>query len=237
MYQKLKRFYKNHILSRPWLNNFVVRLIKHKKLFNRTKYRVKGKNNTFELKNTILLNVEFNIRGDNTKITIEENSVLQNVKFFIRGDSHRVHIKKNCKFSRGSLIWLEDNNGYLEIGENTLIEDVHFAITEPYSKIIIGKECMFAYNIDIRTGDSHSIIDLTTQKRVNYAKDVTIGNHVWLGANCKILKGVSIPNNSIVGTSSVVTKPIEEENSISAGNPAVVVKNNINWKIERIYDK
>ena len=36
--------------------------------------------------------------------------------------------------------------------------DVHIAVTEPGSKVQIGKECMFANDIDIRTGDSHSIL-------------------------------------------------------------------------------
>ena len=57
---------------------------------------------------------------------------------------------------------------------------------------------MVSKDVSIRTGDSHSIIDLKTKKRINFGKDVVIGNHVWLGLNTSILKGVRIGNNSIV---------------------------------------
>ncbi len=56
-----------------------------------------------------------------------------------------------------------------------------------------------------------------------------IGNHVWIGENALILKGVKIGDNSIVGAGSVVTKDVPN-NSIVAGNPARIIKNNINWE-------
>jgi len=238
MYKKsLRILYEKYIIKYPVLKKLIVRLYKYKKIRNTIKKKITGKNNTLKINHAIFINVSIDIKGTNNKIIVENGCVLKNVVFFIRGDNHTVYIKEDCIFSRGSLIWFEDNNGYLEIGEKTLIEDVHFAVTEPHSKIIIGKNCLFAYEIDIRTGDSHSIIDKSSNKRINYAKDITIGDHVWLAAHCKILKGASIAKNCVIGTSSVVSKPIDIENSISAGNPAVIVKNNIDWRIERIYDK
>jgi len=92
---------------------------------------------------------------------------------------------------------------------------------------------MLAYDIEIRTGDSHSIIDLNTHNRINYAQNVKIGNHVWLCADVKILKGVTIGKNSIIGTGSIVTKSIPD-NCIAAGIPAKVIHNNVTWKRPRI---
>jgi acetyltransferase-like isoleucine patch superfamily enzyme len=48
-------------------------------------------------------------------------------------------------------------------------------------------------------GDSHSILNLETGKRVNWAKDIQIGRHVWLGAKTKILGGAEIGENAIIG--------------------------------------
>ena len=236
MKNKLLIFYKKYILPNPFMNTFVTRLYKYKRIKNSIKKKIRGKNNQLKLVNNILVDVKVEITGNNNQIVIEEGSILKNVHFFILGDNHRIHIGKNCRFNRGSSIWFEDNNGYLKIGDGTSVEDVHFAITEPFSEIIVGKNCMFAYNIDIRTGDSHSIIDNLTKKRINYAKNISIGDHVWIAAHSNILKGVSIANNSIIASSAVVTKSIKDENSISAGNPAAVVKKNIDWKMERIYD-
>ena len=89
-------------------------------------------------------------------------------------------------------------------------------------------------NIEIRTGDSHSIIDKKDNIRINHAKSITINNHVWIGAHSSILKGTCINNNSIVATRSVVTKVFNEENIIIGGIPAKQIKNNINWLKERI---
>ncbi len=92
---------------------------------------------------------------------------------------------------------------------------------------------MFSANISIRTGDSHSVVDMH-DKRINPSKDVRIGNHVWVGNTVIMTKGVIVSDNSIVGTGSVVTKAFNEENIVIAGNPAHSVKRNISWKRARL---
>ena len=54
-------------------------------------------------------------------------------------------------------------------------------------------------------------------------KDILIGENVWIGMNCIILKGVVIGDNTIIGAGSIVTKNLEA-NCIYAGNPAKLVK-------------
>ena len=235
--EKYRYLYEKYILPKPNVYKVFMRFFKYKKLKNSIKKTVKGKNNKFLFNSSILINLVIDIKGENNSITIENGSILTNVKFYLRGNNHTIHIGKNCQFVSGGLIWFENHHGVLKIGDNTTIEDVHFAITEQYSKIIIGKDCMFAYNIDIRTGDSHCIMDMDNGKQINFAKDVYIEDHVWLASHCKILKGVQIKRNSVVGTSAVVTKAFESENLIIAGNPAKVVKTNINWSRERFCDE
>lgn len=53
--------------------------------------------------------------------------------------------------------------------------------------------------------------------------DVTIGNDVWLCANCTILSGVTIGHGAVVGTGSVVTRDVEPY-AIVAGIPARTVR-------------
>ncbi|MEZ4692180.1 MAG: DapH/DapD/GlmU-related protein [Ignavibacteria bacterium] len=50
-----------------------------------------------------------------------------------------------------------------------------------------------------------------------------IEDDVWIGANCFIMKGVTIGKGSIVGAGSVVISEVKPF-SIYAGNPAVFVK-------------
>jgi acetyltransferase-like isoleucine patch superfamily enzyme len=63
-------------------------------------------------------------------------------------------------------------------------------------------------------------------KRINYARDINIGKHVWIGAYVNILKGVTIGDNSIIGIRSIVTKNIPQ-NCIALGVPAKVIRENV----------
>jgi acetyltransferase-like isoleucine patch superfamily enzyme len=204
-------------------------------LSKKNKRKIRGFNNKIIIKSSIIKYVNFDIIGNDNYIYIDEKATLNQVIFKIKGNNHKVHIGKKCTFNRGSLIWIEDDNCSLTIGDNTSIENIHIALTEPNSKISIGSDCMLAYDIDIRCGDSHSVIDLETEKRINYAKDIQIQDHVWIAASSKILKGVVIGANSIVALGSIVTKNVAS-NVIVAGNPAKVVKTNITWDRKRIYD-
>ncbi len=234
MKNKLKNIYITIKLNYPSIGTFIKRLYVYNHLFNRIHKKIKGSSNKFEYRQVILNNVTFDIKGNNNNIVIKPGSILNNVTFFIRGDNHTVKIGENCIFTRGDSICFEHNDGLLIIGKNTTMEDVHIAVTESKSQIEIGENCMFAYDIDIRTGDSHSIIDAKSGIRVNYAQDIKIDDHVWLAAHCRILKGVIISKNSIVGTNAVVTKVFNEMGVILAGSPAKIVKRNITWDRENM---
>lgn len=213
----------------------VLRRIHHKKLLNSVRRLIRGKNNKIVYKNAILSSVVFDIDGNDNKIHIKEGCILNNVMFYIRGNNHRISIDKYCRFNRGGSIWFEDTDCSLFIGEKSTFEDVHLALTEPHSKIQIGRDCMFAYDIDVRTGDSHSIISQENNDRINYAKDVLIGDHVWIAAHSIILKGSCIPENSVVATGSVVTKSYVTKGIIIGGNPSRQLKEGITWSRERTY--
>lgn len=192
---------------------------------------VKGKNNKLVEKG-ILVNVTLDVVGNNNKIIINRGAMLTDMLIYIRGNNHLIDIRENCAL-RGGEIWIEDESSVLEIGKFTTIESAHIAITEPNRKIIIGEDCMFSSDIEFRTGDSHSIIDIDMNKRINYAKDIVVEDHVWLGRKTTVLKGVTIGKNSIVATNSVVTKDILPH-TINGGAPAKVLKHNVNWVRERI---
>jgi acetyltransferase-like isoleucine patch superfamily enzyme len=219
------------IIKKNSLLNLIAKKIEI--LCPRYKSPISGRNNII-INNGRLLKVKYDIVGDNNVIEFMQGSVLTNMMIYIRGNNHKLKIGKNCHYKGGS-VWFEDNNCEIEIGQKTTIESAHFAVTEPNKKITIGEDCMFSYSIEFRTGDSHSIIDNETKERINLAQNIFVGNHVWIGAHSIILKGVNIGNNSIIGTNSVVTKSIPI-NSIAAGIPAKIIRNNVDWVRERIYD-
>jgi acetyltransferase-like isoleucine patch superfamily enzyme len=193
---------------------------------------IRGTGNLFQADGARLSAVELDIAGDRNRITVGKGCQLYNLKFHLRGSDHVIEIGSNCRVTRGGMFWIEDDHCSLTIGQGTTMVDVHIAVTEPGSRVAVGEECMFANDIDIRCGDSHSILDAATGKRINFAENVSIGRHVWVAAHVVILKGVSIGADSVVASGAIVTKSCEP-GSLLAGNPAKVIKTGILWKRER----
>ena len=217
---------KNKILANVKNSAFLLNLLTGIYSFG-TRFRTKGsKNNTIKYNGSLLKRTFINISGANNTITIAPKNQLIDCSISIRGKNCKVYIENNCTLKHLEL-WLEDDGSEIFIGNTTSMEGGHIAATEGES-IKIGNDCMFSHRIEIRSGDSHSIFQKNTDTRINKAKSVVIGSHVWLGADAKILKGSVINNGAVIATAAVVTG-IVEENSVYAGNPAKKVKENIYW--------
>jgi acetyltransferase-like isoleucine patch superfamily enzyme len=104
---------------------------------------------------------------------------------------------------------------------------VRLSMHEP-GRIVIGDGCLFADQVEISISDMHSIIDAETKARINPAKDIVMGNRVWVGNRSMIMKGVTLADGAIVGAMSVVTRNVPS-NCVVAGNPAKVVRENATW--------
>jgi acetyltransferase-like isoleucine patch superfamily enzyme len=196
---------------------------------------IRGQGNIFSADGTSLSGVKVDIIGDNNRISIGAGCVLSNVHFRIRGSGHQIEFGENCRVSRAAVLWFEDHNGCLQVGSGTTMVEIHIAVTEN-SKVSIGEDCMLANDIDIRTGDSHSVIDTQTGQRLNFAGDVIISRHVWIAPHTVVLKGVTIGEKSIIATGAVVTKSCDA-GVIMGGNPAKVIKSGVSWKRERVSRK
>jgi len=233
----LREQYQKLVKNYPFIGSLIWRIY-HRKGLNSVSRMINGKNNTICYKNAILTSVIFDIKGNSNNIEIKEGCVLNNVKFYIRGNNHRILIDKHCIFNCSGNIWniyFEDSDCSLFIGEKSTFLDVHLALTEPGSQINIGRDCMFSSDIDVRTGDSHSIISVESNERINYAKDISIGDHVWIAPHCFLLKGSTIPENSVVATGSVVSRRYKTKGIIIGGNPSNQLMAGITWSHERFY--
>ncbi len=89
---------------------------------------------------------------------------------------------------------------------------------------------MFAFDISLRTTDSHAIIDAESKDRLNYAEDILIGNHVWIAVHAVILKGTIIKENSVIALKSLVSAKFTDSGIVIGGVPAKVIKKGINWE-------
>lgn len=144
------------------------------------------------------------------------------ILFFGKG---RIFFAGKAQFALGATLRC-DNNGTISFG-------VNFKANQNFScfsntEIKFGNNNLIGWNVNVRDSDGHDIIH--NEKIVNPNKAINIGNHVWITSHVDILKGASISDNSIVGFRSLVTKKFKDSNVIIAGNPASIIKTDINWK-------
>lgn len=173
-------------------------------------------------------------KGKGNKIEIGDYCRFRNVLIEIEGNNNTVHIGAGVMVYEHCYISVKGDGCNIYIDDKTTIGDASLFAEESHTSIRIGKDCMLGRKISISTTDFHSIIDVATGKRINPAKDVTIGNHVWIGADVAINKGVTIADNSIVGSNSVVTKRFEEPNIILIGMPAKKIREAVTWSRQKL---
>lgn len=130
----------------------------------------------------------------------------------------------NCTI-RGRIIVEKDS--HLTVGDG-LVCNGNVEIRSAEGKSIhIGNDCLFA-NPVIYNSDMHSIFDISSRLRINFAKDIFIAHRVWLAQGSRILKGSYINNDSVVAADSLVNSAYPA-NSLIGGSPARVLKTNISW--------
>ncbi|MBP5182198.1 MAG: acyltransferase [Lentisphaeria bacterium] len=96
-------------------------------------------------------------------------------------------------------------------------------------EITFGKNCGISWNTQFLDSDRHWIGDANGNK-INPDAPIHIGEHVWIGCNCTILKGVSIPNTIIVAAGSTVAKSISTPGCIvGQGSPLRTFREGISW--------
>jgi acetyltransferase-like isoleucine patch superfamily enzyme len=197
---------------------------------------ISGKNNTIHWAGAQLEHTKINIKGSGNQLFFAAGSSIKNCNIEVLGNNHKLIVEAGVVLTQSTL-WFEDQDCEIRIGADTTMQrNGHIAVTETGRKIEIGPRCMFSFDVDIRNGDSHTIFDQKTGKRVNAAKNIRIGSHVWLGAHTQILGGADIEENAIIGIRSLVKGPIEA-NSIAAGIPAKVLKTGYNWDSKRWPDE
>jgi len=132
----------------------------------------------------------------------------------------RAFIMQGCKIN-------VMQNAQLIIGDdfNMSVECVIIA----QKKIQIGNSSGISWESLVMDTDFHHIYD-EDGVEFNQPKEIIIGDKVWVGCKCTLLKGAEIPSGSIVAANSMVTKKLTGEKSIFGGNPIRTLKSNITWK-------
>jgi acetyltransferase-like isoleucine patch superfamily enzyme len=210
----LVRFY---IKSKKSDISFFIIIIKHiyyrilgKNIFASNSTKIRGvKNITTISKLQIgIEEVAFMLSSDKTFLNIEGELVVQG----------NAYIGKGCRMTIGGSTKLVLNRVF--INANCL-----FVIS---NGLEIGDNTVISWNCQFIDDDFHKI---NYKGKVESSKKINIGNHVWIGANSVILKGVYIADGCVIAANSIVTKSVTEQNVLIAGNPAKIIKREIQWEI------
>lgn len=122
----------------------------------------------------------------------------------------------------------------VKIGKNIYwgnIRSIRIDTTRP-CLLEIGNNVRIDTGTTILTHDFGSyVFRLVYKDYVGASAKVKIGNNVYFGNNCTVIKGVTIGDNCIIGTGSIVTKDIPS-NSVVAGVPAKVI-----YSLDEYYKK
>ena len=153
------------------------------------------------------------LTGSGSSMTLEEGAEFQSYGNTTIGSASTVWLYKNSKMQIGS-------RSYINMGAKIFIR----------TKLTIGNECAIAMDVKILDDDFHPVIPL--ERKGDYfpstPRPIVIEDHVWIGANTTILKGVTIGSGSIVAAGSVVTSDVAP-NCMVGGVPAKKIKENVTW--------
>jgi acetyltransferase-like isoleucine patch superfamily enzyme len=174
-------------------------------------------------------NITIRFRGRNNTLVVDDAARIGNL--FVTFDSN------NGTATIGPSSGVPAFHGNLRIGEDATIriganvsstETVGMSAVEG-TTIEVNDDVMFASRNQLRGDDGHPIFDVTTGRRINVAKPIVIGEHVWVGYGAILLGGARVGNGSVIGLNSVVTGSIPN-NCIAVGTPARVVRKHVAWE-------
>ncbi len=166
------------------------------------------------------------VKGKSNFLIVSPSASISKLNIHIQGRNNIIVIDSDCDIS-GKII-VKDQNNFVHIGRGTVAIDLCLQCVKG-CRVTIGKYCQISRQVEVRSSDFHSLIDLDTMKRINHNGDVAIGNHVWLGFGTIVNKNVSIADDVVVECSSFVDKSIDESHVAVAGIPARITMKNISW--------
>lgn len=135
------------------------------------------------------------VRIEGCKLEINDNVILwPRVAFTGNGI---IKIGRGSKIGQDCILFANASGGGITIGEDTIVAAQTYIIDSNH-------------NMDAEK----KIVD----QGLN-AEPIYIGNDVWIGANCSIIKGAKIGNHAVIGAKSLVNSDIPD-NAIAFGIPA-----------------
>ncbi len=173
--------------------------------------------------------VDVLFRGTNNRLIVHPEARTKRLSIRFDCDNGVVELGGNPKNRNLELSIRVGQDSTVRIGDDVSTTTVLLISAVEGTTVSIGNDVMFASGNQLRGDDGHPIFDVRTGARVNHSKDITIGDHVWMGREACALGGASVASGSVIGYRSLVTGRIPN-NAIAVGTPARVVRRDIAWE-------
>lgn len=117
--------------------------------------------------------------------------------------------------------------GHLSLGAgfNMTAESTIVCATE----ITFGDDCLLSWDILVMDTDEHPLFNKEGE-RINADKPIVVGNHVWIGCKCVLLKGAELPNGTVLAAGTLLRSAFAEGQQVIGGNPPSVLKREVCWE-------
>jgi acetyltransferase-like isoleucine patch superfamily enzyme len=122
----------------------------------------------------------------------------------------------------GEGVWLRTEIGFLHlaahegaelrIGPRSILSACQVSAMR---RIVLGTRAWIGPGARVFDSDPHDL----DAEHLRSPDPVAIGDHVWIAADCTVLKGVTIGEHSVIGTRSVVTESVPPH-TLAFGQPA-----------------
>lgn len=175
-----------------------------------------------------LVNSNIVFSGKNNTLYCEKGVTLAGTSIHFSGDNATVYLSESkCPYK---LVLTTNNSTVFYMGRNNYINQKMLIVLSEHKHCFIGDDGIFSSGICIRNADPHLIYDCATKKRINNSKSIYLGDHIWIGQDCLLLKGTQIESGSIIGARAVVAGKKIHHNESWAGNPCKQICKDIFWE-------
>jgi len=98
------------------------------------------------------------------------------------------------------------------------------------NNISFGENVLVSWDVLFMDSDHHDIFD-RGGTLLNPTGEIVVGDHVWFGCRCTVLKGCSVADGCVVASGSVLTRAFQESGTVIGGEPArKVLHSGIEWR-------
>ena len=96
-------------------------------------------------------------------------------------------------------------------------------------EIRFGNDCLVSWDVLVMDTDEHPLYNKENH-HINPDKAILVGDHVWIGCKCILLKGAEVPCDTVLAAGTLLKSAFAGENQVIGGNPPSILKRDVRWE-------